>query len=39
MMSTQPVADYGNQGAGFSAHPRVVNQKNKFKDPYGREQE
>jgi len=27
----------GNMGApsGFAAHPRVVQQKQKFKDPYG----
>lgn len=34
MMSTQPPTDY-NSG-GFAAHPKVVSQKPKFKDPYGR---
>ena len=29
-------ADYDNAvGQGFAAHPRVVNTKAKFKDPYG----
>ena len=36
MLSTQPGADYGNINTGFSAHPKVVNNKPKFKDPYGR---
>ena len=25
----------GQQPQGFAAHPRVVQQKQKFKDPYG----
>jgi hypothetical protein len=25
--------------SGFAAHPKVVSQKPKFKDPYGRSQE
>ena len=25
----------GSGGQGFAAHPRVVSQKNKYKDPYG----
>ena len=43
MMSTQqqPV-DYNSMnagGTGFAAHPKVVSQKQKFKDPYGRNNE
>eukprot|EP00347_Sterkiella_histriomuscorum_P006020 403354377 len=40
MLSTQQVADYGNSlSGGFSAPPKVVNQKPKFKDPYGKSQQ
>jgi hypothetical protein len=39
MMSTngqqQQAVDYN----GFAAHPKVVSQKPKFKDPYGRNNE
>ena len=35
MLSTYQAAEYGNASSGFAAHPRVVNQKAKFKDPYG----
>ena len=37
-MSTQPV-DYATGANGFAAHPKVVSQKPKFKDPYGRNAE
>ena len=42
MSAQQPGVDYNNQnmgGAGFAAHPKVVSQKPKFKDPYGRNAE
>ena len=41
MMQTQQPADYQNMqgGSGFAAHPKVVSQKAKFKDPYGRNNE
>jgi len=42
MLSTQQVADYNNSlrsQDGFAAVPRVVNQKPKFKDPYGHQNE
>lgn len=46
MMQTQQPVDYANSGmggggapSGFAAHPKVVSQKPKFKDPYGRSHE
>jgi hypothetical protein len=43
MMSTQQQPmDYNQMsggGSGFAAHPKVVSQKPKFKDPYGRNTE
>jgi hypothetical protein len=43
MMSTQQPVDYNSMnaagGSGFAAHPKVVSQKAKFKDPYGRNNE
>jgi hypothetical protein len=41
MMSTQQPVDYNsmNGPSGFAAHPKVVAQKPKFKDPYGRNNE
>jgi hypothetical protein len=38
MLSTQDQANYNN-GSGFAAHPKVVANKAKFKDPYGQTQE
>ena len=41
-MSTQQPVDYNSMnagGSGFAAHPKVVSQKPKFKDPYGRNNE
>jgi len=31
----QQYGDMQTGGQGFAAHPRVVQQKSKFKDPYG----
>jgi hypothetical protein len=42
MMSAQQPVDYNSMsagGTGFAAHPKVVSQKPKFKDPYGRANE
>jgi hypothetical protein len=36
MIPTQQDPNYGNSGSGFAAHPRVVNQKQRFKDPYSK---
>ena len=36
MSSQQPNVEYNTGPGGFSAHPKVVSQKPKFKDPYGR---
>ena len=43
-MSTQQAVEYNSMGGaagetGFAAHPKVVSQKPKFKDPYGRNAE
>lgn len=39
-MQTQQGVDYQNMaGQGFAAHPKVVSQKPRFKDPYGRSTE
>lgn len=37
MLQNNPGMDYGQNNNGFSANPKVVHQKNKFKDPYGRD--